>query len=73
MTQVPAFALLHGGGHGSWVREETVRALEARGAAVLALDVPGCGAKRGRETLELGVEAVADELLADIMASGLKV
>lgn len=71
MIQTPAFALLHGGGHGSWVWEDTVRALEARGAAVLALDVPGCGVKRDRETLELGVEAVAEELLADIAASGL--
>jgi pimeloyl-ACP methyl ester carboxylesterase len=68
----PAFALLHGGGHGSWVWEDTVRALEAQGAAVLALDVPGCGVKRGRQTLELGVEAVAEELLADIAASGLR-
>lgn len=71
MTKPPAFALLHGGGHGSWVWEAAVRALEAQGAAVLALDVPGCGKKRDRETLELGVEAVADELLADIAASGL--
>ena len=71
MTKTPAFALLHGGGHGSWVWDETVRALEAQGAAVLALDVPGCGVKLGRETLELGVEAVADELLADITAAGL--
>jgi pimeloyl-ACP methyl ester carboxylesterase len=54
------------------VWEETVRALEGRGARVVALDVPGCGAKRGRQTLELGVEAVADELLADIAASGLR-
>lgn len=72
MTGTPAFALLHGGGQGNWVWEETVRALEAQGAAVLALDVPGCGAKRARETLELSVEDVADELLADITASGLR-
>ena len=71
MTKTPAFALLHGGGHGSWVWEDTVRALEAQGADVLALDVPGCGLRRERETLELGVEVVADELLADIAASGL--
>ncbi|WP_165189660.1 alpha/beta fold hydrolase [Caulobacter soli] len=71
MTPAPAFALLHGGGHGGWVWEELGRALETRGAAVLALDVPGCGVKRDRETLELGVEAVADELLADIEAAGL--
>ena len=71
MTPAPAFALLHGGGHGGWVWEDCGRALETRGAAVLALDVPGCGRKRDRETIELGVEAVADELLADIAAAGL--
>lgn len=67
----PAFALLHGGGQGSWVWDATARALEARGARVLALDVPGCGAKRGRETIAINVEELADELLADAGAAGL--
>jgi pimeloyl-ACP methyl ester carboxylesterase len=71
MTGQPAFALLHGGGQGSWVWAETVRALEARGAQVLALDVPGCGAKRGRELSALDSDAIAAELLADIVAAGL--
>lgn len=70
MAEQPVFALLHGGGHGSWVWDETARALEGEGARVLLLDVPGCGTKRDRETMELGVEDVADELLADIAAAG---
>lgn len=65
------FALLHGGGQGGWVWDAVVPLLEAAGARVLALDVPGCGAKRGRETLEMTVEAVADELLSDIAAAGI--
>lgn len=71
MADQPAFALLHGGGNGSWVWDETTRALEADGARVLLLDVPGCGTKRDRDTIELGVEDVADELLQDIAATGL--
>jgi pimeloyl-ACP methyl ester carboxylesterase len=66
----PSFALLHGGGHGSWVWDETVAALKALGAHAIALDVPGCGLKRDRETIELGVDDVADELLADIASRG---
>lgn len=49
---------------------EVVPLLEAAGARVLLLDVPGCGAKRERETIELTVEEVADELLGDIAAAG---
>jgi pimeloyl-ACP methyl ester carboxylesterase len=64
------FALLHGGGQGSWVWAETRAALEALGASVLLLDVPGCGTKQGRETLELTLEQVADELLSDIASAG---
>ncbi len=66
MTAAPAFALLHGGGQGSWVWEPTQRALEAKGARVLALDVPGCGVKRGRDLAGMTVDHVAAELLADI-------
>ncbi len=71
MTSLPAFALLHGGGQGSWVWAETVRALEAQGARVLALDVPGCGVKRGQDVSALDTDAIATELLADIAAAGL--
>lgn len=66
----PAMILLHGGGQGSWVWDDTSAALEAAGARVLALDVPGCGTKRERETLGLTVDEVADELLNDIAAAG---
>lgn len=68
----PNFALLHGGGQGSWVWDGLAPLLSARGAKILALDVPGCGVKRGIETLSYGVEEVADQLLAEIDAAGLR-
>ena len=70
MISQPKLALLHGGGQGSWVWAETKAALEQLGAVVLLLDVPGCGVKRARETLELTLEQVADELLSDIEKAG---
>lgn len=68
----PAFALLHGGGQGSWVWDAVAERLRTAGAAVVALDIPGCGVKRGRETIELGVEDVADELITDVITAGLR-
>lgn len=65
------FALLHGGGQGGWVWAETAAALVAAGARVLVLDIPGCGTKRDRDTIALGVDDVADELLRDIAAAGM--
>ena len=70
------YAFLHGGGQGSWVWAETIAAMrqQAPKAAgrVLALDVPGCGVKRGRDTSTLGIDDIAAELLADITAAGLQ-
>lgn len=71
MADRVAFALLHGGGQGSWVWDETKAALEAKGAIVLALDVPGCGHKRAVNSIGYGVDETADELIADIEAAGL--
>ncbi len=66
MTPSPSFALLHGGGQGSWVWDATADRLRAGGAQVMALDVPGCGTKRGRDIDGIDVDAIAAELLADI-------
>jgi pimeloyl-ACP methyl ester carboxylesterase len=62
------FAFLHGGGQGGWVWEKTIAALHslAPRAIALALDVPGCGKKRARNTDRLDNEAVAIDLLQDI-------
>jgi pimeloyl-ACP methyl ester carboxylesterase len=70
------YAFLHGGGQGGWVWDETIEALglQTGGAfgRALRLDVPGCGAKRGRATEAIGVDDIAAELLGDIEAAGLR-
>lgn len=69
------FVSIHGGGQGSWVWDETVAAiaLQSGGAATcLALDVPGCGTKRGRDTSGVEFDDIARELIADIEAAGMR-
>lgn len=68
------FAFLHGGGQGSWVWDATIAAMAAQSdgkARCLALDAPGCGAKRGRDTGEIPFPDIARELIADIEAEGM--
>jgi pimeloyl-ACP methyl ester carboxylesterase len=71
MTDTPTFALIHGGGQGSWVWDDLTAVLEGHGAHVQALDVPGCGTKRGRDVSALTSDDVARELLDDLDAAGL--
>jgi pimeloyl-ACP methyl ester carboxylesterase len=70
------FAFLHGGGQGGWIWDETLAALhsQTRGAfgRAIALDVPGCGAKRDRDTTDFDMEDTANELLSDVVASGMR-
>jgi len=70
------YVFLHGGGQAGWVWQETITALHQQTAGhfgrALALDAPGCGGKRGRNTADLDVDGVVTELLADISASGFK-
>jgi pimeloyl-ACP methyl ester carboxylesterase len=70
------FAFLHGGGQGGWVWAETIAALvrQTDGTAghMLALDAPGCGAKRDRDTTQLAMANVARELTEEIEAAGLR-
>lgn len=66
------FAFLHGGGQGSWVWEETIAAMNAQSGddhRYLALDVPGCGVKRGRDTDAIGFDDIITELSADVSAA----
>lgn len=68
------FALLHGGGQGSWVWEETLNVLRMQAGDALnalALDVPGCGLKRDRITADISFDEIVSELLTDIESSGL--
>jgi pimeloyl-ACP methyl ester carboxylesterase len=69
------YAFVHGGSQGGWVWEETIAALRAQGGdrigATLALDAPGCGAKRSRNTDGLTTVDVARELVEDIERAGI--
>ena len=72
---MPDFAFLHGGGQGSWVWAETIaqmQALAGDGLRCLALDAPGCGTKRGRDTSAIAFEDIARELVEDIHVAGLR-
>lgn len=64
--------LVHGGGQGGWIWDETVAAIRivAGGEVgrVVALDVPGCGAKRERDTSGLNTPEVIAELIAELDA-----
>lgn len=70
------FVFIHGGGQGSWVWEQTISAMGQQSSGKpgrsLALDVPGCGDKRERDTSEIGFEEIVDELISDIEVSSLK-
>jgi pimeloyl-ACP methyl ester carboxylesterase len=74
MPRSADFVFLHGGVQGGWVWDETLAALDlqTRGefGRALALDVPGCGRKRGRDTAGLGIDEIAAELVGDIEKAG---
>jgi pimeloyl-ACP methyl ester carboxylesterase len=70
------FVFLHGGGQGSWIWDETIDAMRLQGGgtigATLALDIPGCGVKRGRATDETSVDDIVADLVADIEGAGIE-
>src|SRR5262249_392788 len=70
------YAFVHGDAPlGSWVWDETIAALGSQTGGTfghaLALDTPGCGAKRSRAIAELTLEDVATEFLEDIERAGM--
>ena len=76
MTNSADYVFLHGGGQGSWVWSETLAALHqqagGRSVRAQALDIPGCGTKRGRDTSAIGFEQIVAELLTDLSGTGFK-
>jgi pimeloyl-ACP methyl ester carboxylesterase len=70
------YVFLHGGGQGSWVWRKLVDVLGRQSdggfGRALLLDVPGCGVKRGRDTQGITLEAIADELVQDIVDAGFR-
>ncbi|CAM8672471.1 MULTISPECIES: hypothetical protein [Sphingobium] len=62
-----------GGKQGGWIWNELIAALVMQAPDIeppLILDIPGCGAKRGRDTSGLGLDAVIEELAHDIAWPG---
>lgn len=70
------FIFLHGGIQGGWVWEETMAAMHMQQAGkplgrLLALDVPGCGSRRGQDTAGVKASDIVDTLIADVVAAGI--
>ncbi len=76
MTTSLNFMFLRGGGQGGWVWDECIAALRAQEGkhigSTLALNAPGCGAKRGRNTENLDMADVVRKLISDMESAGLK-
>lgn len=70
------FIFLHGGVQGGWVWAEAIEALKERGGErvgeCLALDIPGCGLKRGRDTSAMRFDDIVTDLVIDIDAANLR-
>ena len=66
---------LHGGSHGSWCWAPLLAEMDRRPGRfgrVLALDMPGSGAKRGRSVSDETLQSVAAELNSDIRDAGFR-
>lgn len=68
------FIFQHGAMMGGYVWDELIAAMRARsdGVRCLALDVPGCGAKRGIDTRAMSFDELIESQLADVDASGMR-
>ncbi len=71
MVAATNFALLHGGAQGSWVWDDLLGELSTSGDCI-ALDVPGCGRKRERDTSAIEFDDIVAELMSDIEAAGMR-
>lgn len=68
------FAFLHGGRHGGWCWERVIAAMAGRPGVgrLAALDVPGCGIKRGRDIADITLAQAVAELNQDLRDQGLR-
>ncbi len=69
------FVMIHGGKQAAWTWAETIAAMRLQDPGfgrALALDVPGCGAKRGRDVAGLGIDDVVAEFAAELDAAGIR-
>ncbi|MBR9909318.1 MAG: alpha/beta hydrolase [Gammaproteobacteria bacterium] len=72
MRAADNFVFLHGGNHGGWCWARLMESLQQRFTGrMLALDIPGCGSKRGQQREAISLPMVADELIDDIRQAGI--
>jgi pimeloyl-ACP methyl ester carboxylesterase len=68
MGKARDYVFLHGGGQGSWVWAETIEALNAQGdvGRAIALDIPGCGTKRGVDASTRNFDEIIEDLATEL-------
>ncbi len=71
---VTDFIFQHGAMVGGFIWDELIDEMRARssGDSYLALDVPGCGSRRGMDPRALSFDDIIASLLSDIDASGMQ-
>ena len=68
------FIFQHGAMMGGFVWDDLIAAMKDKAGGdirCLALDAPGCGAKRGRDVRNMTFDELVDDLLVDVDASGM--
>ena len=70
---MPDFIFQHGAMMGGHIWDELIAAMRVRApdSRFLALDAPGCGAKRGLDVSEMAFDAAVADVLADVDSSGM--
>lgn len=67
------YVFLHGGNHGGWCWQRVIDVFHSTGEhQCLALDIPGCGKKRGKTANNIDLRGVAEELIEDVRRAGIK-
>ena len=69
----PDLLFLHGGSHGSWCWRPLIQLLEDSRytGRLIALDMPGCGAKRGQHAAAETLGSIAAALNAELRSAGI--
>lgn len=73
-SSAPCIAFLHGGHHGSWCWQPLIDAMVEGGFSgrLIALDMPGCGTRRGQDASGQTLASLAAALNADLRAAGVE-
>lgn len=73
-SELRDIVFLHGGEQGGWIWDQTIAALKIQDGGesrkIIALDVPGCGARRGSDWRSASHDTVLATLANDLDAAG---